>query len=319
MEKKKMLITGGAGYIGSVVSEHFVNLGYDVTVLDNLMYNQNSLLHLFHRRNFHFIYGDVREENLLKSILPKFDVILPLAAIVGAGASEKHPEITNAINFRAIENINKMRDQKRQIIIFPTTNSGYGTKSGDVFCTEETPLEPISVYGTTKVESERVLLKSENAITLRLATCFGFSPRMRLDLLVNNFVYKASKDGYIVLFEKHFKRNYLHVRDAARCFEHCINNFDSMKNEPYNVGLEEANLSKEELALKVKAILKRDTGKDFHIQESEIGKDPDKRNYIISNKKIMATGFRCAYSLEDGIEELIKGYAMLYDRHYTNY
>jgi len=316
--KEKVLITGGAGYVGSVLTEHLVNAGFDVTVLDNLMYNQNSLLHLFHRKNFHFIYGDVREEKLLKRIVPKFDFILPLAAIVGAPASEKHPELMNAINFEAVAKINEIRDQARQKIIFPTTNSGYGTKSGDVYCTEETPLEPISAYGVSKVNAEKNLLESDNVITLRLATCFGFSPRMRLDLLVNNFVYKAIRDGYIVLFEKHFKRNYLHVRDAARCFEHCIKNFGGMKNRAYNVGLDGANLSKEELALKVREILKRISGKEFHIQESEIGKDPDKRNYVISNEKIMSAGFRCAYSLDDGIEELIKGYAMLYDRHYTN-
>ncbi len=319
MKNEKILITGGAGYLGSVLTEHLVNLGYDVAVLDNLMYNQNSLLHLFHNKNFRFINGDVRDTELLKKIVPNFDFILPLAAIVGANASERDKELTKSVNYEAIASINKIRDQKRQKIIFPTTNSGYGTKSSDIYCTEETPLEPISIYGTTKVEAERELLKSNNTITLRLATCFGFSLRMRIDLLVNNFVYKAIKDGYIVLFEKNFKRDFLHVRDAARCFVHCIENFESMKNEPYNVGLEDANLSKEELSLKIKDILKSTAQKDLYIHASEIGKDPDKRNYIISNKKIMSAGFKCRYSLEDGIEELIKGYEQLFDKHYTNF
>ena len=319
MSKEKILITGGAGYLGSVISEHLVNKGYTVTVLDNLMYNQNSLLHLFHNKRFNFVYGDVRDTNLLKKITPDFDFILPLAAIVGANASESSPELSQAINLGAIKTINQIRNSKKQKIIFPTTNSGYGTKSGDTYCTEETPLEPISIYGRTKVEAERILLDSGNVITLRLATCFGFSLRMRIDLLVNNFVYKAVKDGYIVLFERHFKRNFLHVRDAARCFEHCIENFESMKNEPYNVGLEDANLSKEELALKIRDIISKLLEKEFHIQNSELAKDPDKRNYIVSNNKIMKSGFKCEYSIDQGIEELVKGYSMLYDRHYTNF
>ena len=255
----------------------------------------------------------------MEKVVPGFDFILPLAAIVGANASESSSELSQTVNLGAIKNINQIRDKKKQKIIFPTTNSGYGTKSGDIYCTEETLLEPISIYGKTKVEAERLLLESENVITLRFATCFGFSLRMRIDLLVNNFVYKAIKDGYIVLFERHFKRNFLHIRDSARCFEHCIENFDSMKNEPFNVGLEDANLSKEELAIKIRDIIKELTGKEFHLQYSDIGKDPDKRNYIVSNKKIMKTGFKCEYSLDLGVEELIRGYSMLYDRHYTNF
>ena len=278
MDTKKILITGGAGYLGSVLTEKLVNCGHDVVVLDNLMYNQNSLLHLFHNKNFRFIHGDARDAEVLKTVVPKFDFIIPLAAIVGAGASERDRDLTNSVNFGAIKTINEIRDKKSQKIIFPTTNSGYGTKSSDIYCTEETRLEPISTYGITKVNAERELLNSDNAITLRLATCFGFSLRMRVDLLVNNFVYKAIKDGYIVLFEKHFKRNFLHVRDAANCFMHCIENFESMKNEPYNVGLESANLSKEELAMKIKEVLNAMTGKDLYIHSSEIGVDPDKRN-----------------------------------------
>ncbi|HLD57954.1 MAG TPA: SDR family oxidoreductase [archaeon] len=314
----KILVTGGAGYIGSVLCETLLAKGYEVTVLDNLMYNQNSLFHLLHNTNFNFVYGNVNNEKLLKDIVPKFDFILPLAAIVGANASEFDPYLTKRVNHEAIALLNKIRT-KKQKIIFPTTNSGYGTKSGDVYCTEETPLEPISLYGETKVAAERELLSSGNAITLRFATCFGFSTRMRRDLLVNDFVYKALRDGYIVLFEKHFKRNFLHVRDAARCFIHCIENFDKMNGQPYNVGLEDANLSKEELANKVKEVVKKVLGKEFHVIHSDIGKDPDKRNYIISNEKITKTGFKCNHSLEGGIKELIKGYTIMYDKHYTNF
>ncbi len=311
MKKYNVLITGGAGYIGSILVECLLDAGHKVTVLDNLLYNQNSLTHFCHNTNFSFINGDCRDADTLKNIVHNFDFILPLAAIVGMPASKKHPQTTTSVNYDAIVLLNKIRDQSQKII-FPTTNSGYGIKS-DTICTEESPLDPISLYGTTKVNAEKELLASENVITLRLATCFGFSPRMRTDLLVNNFVYHAIRNKYIVLFEKDFKRNFVHVRDAARCFLHCIENFDSMKNNAYNVGLPDANISKEQLALRIKNFLP-----DFYIHNADVGYDPDKRNYVVSNKKILETGFKFKYSIEDGIRELISGYSILRDNHYSN-
>ena len=221
-------------------------------------------------------------------------------------ACNERPYDAESTNLEAVSMLNEIR-RDNQKIIYPNTNSGYGTNSGEVYCTEKTPLEPISSYGIQKCQSEKILLEGEkDAITLRLATVFGTSPRMRTDLLVNDFVLRAMRDGCVVLFEKNFKRNYIHIKDVARVFEHCIENYDSMKNEPYNVGLEEANLSKEELALKVKEYIPK-----FEIFEKEIGKDPDKRNYIVSNKKIMSTGFKPEFSLDDGIKELIKGYEII--------
>jgi nucleoside-diphosphate-sugar epimerase len=309
----KILVTGGAGYLGSVLVEHLLDAGHNVTVLDNLIYNQNSLTQFCHNPNFNFVFGDARDEAALKRLVPSTDFIIPLAAIVGAPASEKHAETTVSVNYESIVLLNRLRDHSRQKVIFPTTNSGYGTTTGEVYCTEESPLNPISLYGRTKVDAEKELLKTSNTITLRLATLFGFSSRMRTDLLVNDFVQRALKDKTLVLFEKDFKRNYLHVRDAARCFLHCIDNFDRMKNNAYNVGLPDANLSKEQLALLIKKFIP-----SLYIHYAEIGSDPDKRNYVVSNDKILGTGFRFAYSLEDGIKELIKGYSILRDNSYRN-
>lgn len=308
MENKKnnVLITGGSGYLGSVLIGHLLDKEYKVTCLDNLSYGQKSLLHYASNPNFDFIYGDARNRELMKKILPNFDVIIPLAAIVGMPACNLKPFDAGSINRDAVIMIDELRrsDQK---VIYPNTNSGYGTKSGEVFCTEETPLEPISLYGRVKCEAEKHLLESKkDAITLRLATVFGISPRMRTDLLVNDFVHKAMKDGYIIIYEKDFKRNFIHIKDVARAFEHCIENFDAMKNNAYNVGLEEANLSKAELAEKIKKYIP-----NFEIIYKEVGEDPDKRNYIVSNRKIMTTGFSPKYSLDDGIKELIKGYSIL--------
>lgn len=305
MKNQQVLVTGGAGYIGSVLCEHLLDKGYRVTVVDNLMYRQTPLFHLCHNTSFDFVFGDVRDEKLMLNLIKNVDVIIPLAALVGAPACDLDPWTAKATNFEAIKLINRLRS-KNQLIVFPNTNSGYGTKSGDVVCTEETPLKPISLYGKTKTEAEEELLSSKNTITLRLATVFGMSPRMRLDLLVNHFVYKAVTDGYLVIFEKDFKRNYIHIRDVADCFIYCIERAEKMVGRPYNVGLDEANLSKEQLALKVKEYVP-----NFYIHFSEIGSDPDKRNYIVSNQRLREAGFEAKRSLDLGIKELLKGYEII--------
>lgn len=308
----KVLVTGGAGYLGSVLCEHLLDEGHKVTVLDNLLYKQKSLFQFISNSNFDFVFGDVRNKELMEKLLRDVEVVIPLAAIVGAPACDMDPLMALSVNFDAIKLLNKLRS-KNQLIVYPTTNSGYGTKSGDVFCTEETPLEPISLYGKTKSDAEAELLASENAITLRLATVFGMSPRMRVDLLVNHFVYVAVKDGYIVIFEKDFKRNFVHIRDIAECFLFCIKNAKKMVGRPFNVGLDSANLSKEELALKIKEQLP-----NFYIHFAPIGSDPDKRNYIVSNQRLKEAGFEAKYSLEEGIKELIKGYQMMHREEFKN-
>jgi len=300
-----VLVTGAAGYIGSILCEHLLDAGYQVTAVDNLMYGQHSLFHLCANSRFEFVHGDVRDKGLMGGLVKDADVLIRLAAIVGAPACDRDPWLAQSVNLEAVRMLNRLRNP-RQLVIFPTTNSGYGTQSGDVYCTEDTPLEPISLYGQTKVQAEAELLDSPNAITLRLATVFGMSTRMRLDLLVNHFVYAAVTDGYIVIFEKDFKRNYVHIRDVADCFLHCIEHSDIMAGCPYNVGLDEANLSKEELALKIKEYVP-----DFYIHFSEVGSDPDKRNYIVSNQRLREAGFEARRSLDEGIKELLKGYRMM--------
>lgn len=300
-----ILITGGAGYLGSILSEHLLDKGFRVTVLDNLMYGEQNLNHLCADQSFDFVYGDVRNESLVNSLLRSADAVIPLAAIVGAPACDLDPLMAASVNLDAIRMINRLRSRS-QLVIYPTTNSGYGTRTGDLFCTEDTPLEPISLYGRTKSDAEAALLDSPNTITLRLATVFGMSPRMRMDLLVNHFVYAALTDRYIVIFEKDFKRNYVHIRDVADCFIHCLENSAAMTGRPYNVGLDNANLSKEELALKIKEHIP-----GFFVHFSEIGSDPDKRNYIVSNQRLREAGFEAARSLDDGIRELVKGYRLL--------
>jgi len=302
---EKVLVTGGAGYLGSVLCEHLLDTGYQVTVLDSLMYGQHSLFHLCANPAFCFVKGDVRDEGLMCLLVKDADILVPLAAIVGAPACDQDPWLARPVNLEAVQLLNRLRSP-RQLVILPITNSGYGAKSGDVFCTEDTLLEPISLYGQTKVQAEAELLGTPNVISLRLATVFGMSPRMRLDLLVNHFVYVAVTDGYIVIFEKDFKRNYVHIRDVADCFVHCIEHADRMVGQPYNVGLDTANLSKEELALKIKKYVP-----NFYIHFSEIGSDPDKRNYIVSNQRLREAGFEARRSLDDGIKELLKGYQMM--------
>jgi nucleoside-diphosphate-sugar epimerase len=301
----RVLVTGGAGYLGSVLCERLLEAEYDVTAVDSLVYQQNSLFHLCANPRFEFLHGDVRDERLMQKLIPQADVLIPLAAVVGAPACDRDPAVARSVNLEAVRALKRVRSP-RQLVVYPTTNSGYGTKSGDVFCTEDTPLEPISLYGQTKTQAEQELLESPNVLTLRLATVFGMSPRMRLDLLVNHFVYTAATDGYIVIFEKAFKRNYIHIRDIADCFVYCIENAQRMAGRPYNVGLDAANLSKEELALKIKEYVP-----NFYIHFAEVGSDPDKRNYIVSNQRLREAGFEAKRSLEQGIQELLKGYRMM--------
>lgn len=300
-----VLVTGAAGYLGSILCEHLLDAGCRVTALDALIFGEQNLNHLCANPDFEFIRGDARDEVVMRSLIKNADVIIPLAAIVGAPACNLDPYMATSTNRDAISLLCKLRS-KEQLIVYPTTNSGYGTKTGDVFCTEESSLDPISLYGRTKVEAEEIVLSAGNSITLRLATVFGMSPRPRLDLLVNHFTYAAFFDGYLIIFEKDFKRNYVHIRDVADCFIHCIRNRTDMIGKPYNVGLDAANLSKEELALKIKEHIP-----NFYIHFSEVGSDPDKRNYVVSNQRLREAGFEAKRSLDDGIRELIKGYRLM--------
>lgn len=307
-----VLITGGAGYIGSTLTPLLLNQGFKVTVVDNFYFNQNSLLSCCANPNFEVIDGDARDESLMKPLIAKHDIIIPLAAVVGAPACDKDKEGAKTINFDAVKMVNSFRS-KDQMVLYPNTNSGYGIGQEGVFCTEETPLNPISLYGKTKVDAEMLLLDSGNAITFRLATVFGISPRMRIDLLVNDFTWRAFNDRFVVLFEAHFKRNYIHVKDVSKAFLHGIQNYDKMKNNAYNVGLSSANLSKMELCQKIKSHLP-----DFVITQAEYAKDKDQRNYIVSNEKIEKTGYLPDVDLDMGIIELIKGYKMLKNNNFTN-
>jgi nucleoside-diphosphate-sugar epimerase len=302
---QRVLVTGGLGYLGSIACEHLLAAGYAVTALDNLTYGAGQgLYHLCANPAFDFIKGDVRDEATMRSALKNADAVVHLAGVVGAGACDRDPALAKSVNFESVKLLNKLRSSS-QLVVFPNTNSGYGATSGATFCTEETPLEPISLYGRTKCDAERLLLDSPNAVTFRLATVFGMSPRMRLDLLVNHFVYAAVRDGYLVLFEKDFKRNFVHVRDVADCFLHALANGEKMSGKPYNLGLDSANLSKEDLAFAVKRHVPK-----FYIHFAPIGEDPDKRNYIVSSARLRAAGFEAKRSLDDGIRELLKGYRM---------
>lgn len=309
----KILVTGGAGYIGSVLVPELLSANHEVTVVDNFLYNQTSLIDVCHDKNFTMVRGDVRDEKLMSQVLPGKDFIIPLACLVGAPLCDRDPVSAHTINLGAIELILKLRT-KGQKIIFPNTNSGYGVGEGDTaFCTEESPLRPVSLYGQLKVEAEEKILAAGDSITFRLATVCGASPRMRLDLLVNDFVYRAVNDRFVVLFEAHFKRNYIHIRDVAHAFMHAMENFETMKGNSYNVGLSDANLSKAELCAEIKKKIP-----DFVYLESPVGFDPDKRNYVISNEKIEKTGFATKVSLPDAIDELIKVYKIVKRNTYAN-
>ncbi len=307
-----VLITGGAGYIGSVLAPALLREGYAVHVLDNFRFDQTSLTDCCLDPNFRVTRGDCREKHTLALALHNADVIIPLAAIVGAPACDRDPTAAVSTNLDAIKLLLSLRSNAQRVIL-PNTNSGYGIGAKEAFCTEESPLRPLSLYGRTKVDAEQAVLDAGNAVTFRLATVFGLSPRMRLDLLVNDFVYRAVMDRAVVVFEGHAKRNFIHVRDVARAFTHAMANFESMQGKPYNVGLSDANLSKLELC---DAICEQLPG--FTALEAPIGEDPDKRDYIVSNARIEATGFRPQVSLADGIRELIKGFTILRNSRFGN-
>ncbi|MCP4588275.1 NAD(P)-dependent oxidoreductase [Pseudoalteromonas sp.] len=307
-----ILVTGGAGYLGSIMVPELLRKGHKVTVLDNFMFGQDSLSAVCVNPNFSVIRGDCRNLSLMSNLASKHDVIIPLAALVGAPLCSRDEVGTITTNRDSVISLTKLLS-KEQMILMPITNSGYGIGESGKLCTEESPLNPISLYGKTKVEAEAAVLERETSISFRLATVFGFAPRMRLDLLVNDFVYRAVKDKAVVLFESHFKRNYIHIRDVTRAFLHGLENFETMKGEAYNVGLSDANLSKLELCQKIQKQVPQ-----FTFLEAPIGEDPDKRDYIVSNDKVEATGFLPKYSLEDGISELVKGYNMISNTKYSN-
>lgn len=307
-----VLVTGAGGYLGSILTPTLLKAGHKVTALDNFMYNQTSLLDCCLDDNLTVVRGDVRNKTLMEKLIKDADVIYPLACLTGAPLCAQDPTGAQSILFDAVDMMLKMTS-KNQMIIFPTTNSGYGIGEKGKFCDEKTPLRPLSLYGKLKVQAEEAILDSGHGITLRLATAFGVSPRMRLDLLVNDFTYRAVHDRFVVLFEAHFKRNYIHVRDITKAIIYATDNFSKMKNEPYNVGLSDANLSKLELCQEIKKQIP-----DFYFVEATIGEDPDKRDYIVSNEKIEKAGFKPDVSLAKGITELIKAYKIIKRNQYAN-
>jgi nucleoside-diphosphate-sugar epimerase len=308
----KILVTGGAGYIGSVLTPTLLASGHEVTVVDNFLFRQNSLADCCHYGSFQVVRGDCRDEALMKQLVAGADVIIPLAALVGAPLCDRDPAAARTTNCEAVAMLCRMASSAQRILM-PVTNSGYGIGQKGIQCTEETPLRPISLYGVTKVKAEEAILQRENSISFRLATVFGVAPRMRIDLLVNDFVYRAFNDRAVVIFEGHFKRNYIHVRDVVRVFLHGLENFGTMKGRAYNVGLDDANLSKLELC----AVIKKHLPK-FVFLEAPIGEDPDKRDYIVSNARVAATGFKPEWTLDRGIQELIKGFTILRNTLYSN-
>jgi len=300
---KKVLITGGAGYLGSVLAEVLLNKGYQVTVIDNLSYKQTSVAPFTYNKNFKFILGDIRDKQLLKPLVESHDVIIPLAAIVGMPACKANPELTIQVNYEQVKNITEWVT-KNQMVMIPNTNSQYG--SSIEIITEDSPFKPLSLYAETKCDAEKAVLDSGNGIALRLATVFGMSYRMRMDLLVQDFVYKAVNDGYLVLFESHFTRNYIHIRDIANTFLFMIENYDKCNNNAFNVGLTEANCTKLELAQTIQKFIP-----DLVIVQNEFKQDFDQRNYMVSNNKLESKGWKPQFTLEDGIQELIQGYQLI--------
>tara|TARA_B100000989_G_C19514644_1_gene460978 strand:- start:838 stop:1776 length:939 start_codon:yes stop_codon:yes gene_type:complete len=310
--QKNILVTGGAGYIGSILVPELLEIGHKVTVIDNFMFGQSSLNQCCSHPNFKVVNCDIRHKQLITTFYESAEIVIPLAGYVGAPLCNKDMTGAQTVNHDAILfMLETLRED--QIVLMPTTNSAYGSGNKDNFCDEESPLNPISKYALDKVAVEKKLMKRKNSISFRLATVFGMSPKMRIDLLVNDFVYRAIKDGFIVLYESHFKRNYIHVQDVASVFIHAINNFEKMKGEIYNVGLSDANLSKLELCERIKSHIH-----DFIIMEASMATDPDQRNYIVSNKKIESIGWKPKKTLDNGIFELMKGYKMLVNSKYGN-
>ena len=308
----KILVTGGAGYLGSILVPDLLALGHEVTVIDNFMYKQSGLNHVCSYQNFKIVRGDIRVKNTMQEVIKEQDIIIPLAALVGAPLCHQDPVGAQTINHDAIIMMLELLSPQ-QWVLMPTTNSAYGSGGEGNLCDEDSPLNPLSKYAIDKVLIEKRLMERQNSISFRLATVFGMSPRMRIDLLVNDFTYRAVNDGFIVLFEANFKRNYIHIRDVSRAFQHAISHFEIMKGNIYNVGLSDANVSKLELCQIIKEELE-----EFVFIEEKIKSDPDQRNYIVSNKKIESKGYKPKYSLRSGVRELIKGYKMINNRTYGN-
>jgi nucleoside-diphosphate-sugar epimerase len=307
----KVLVTGGAGYLGAVLVPELLLRGYQVTVIDTFLYRQQSLLECCHDPHLRIIRGDARDADLLRGPLAEADYVVPLAALVGAPLCQRDAIGATTTNRDAVATLVRLASAAQRFVM-PCTNSGYGIGRKDAACTEEMPLNPLSLYGRTKVEAEKRVL-GHGGISLRLATVFGMSPRMRLDLLVNDFTYRAIKDRFLVVFEGHFRRNYIHIRDVAAAFVHAMERFESMRGEAYNAGLSDANLTKLELCAKIKAQVP-----DFLYLEAPVGEDPDKRDYLVSNEKIERTGFAPKHSLEAGIAEIIRGYPIICQGQYGN-
>lgn len=308
----KILVTGAAGYIGSVLVPMLLAKEHDVIAVDNFMYKQTSLLDAAVNPKLRILRADVRNESIMKDLISKVDAIIPLSCLTGAPLCDRDPIGAKTINHDAIQFMLKCKS-KNQMMVFPSTNSGYGVGTPGLPCDESSPLTPVSLYGRLKVDIENQLLNDGSVATFRFATLFGSSPRMRLDLLVNDFVYRAVYDRFVILFEPHFKRNYLHVRDGARAFIHVLENYDKMKGQAFNVGLSSANLSKQELCERIKVQIP-----EFQFPAAEIGEDPDKRNYIVSNEKIEKTGFKTQFDLEHGIKELKNAYQVIKRNEYAN-
>jgi nucleoside-diphosphate-sugar epimerase len=307
----KILVTGAAGYIGSLLVPRLLQEGHQVTCVDSLMYERTSLLIPSINPNCRLIIGDARDRTLMRPLIEDSDVIIPLACMTGAPLCAKDQVSAVTVNRDAVIMCSDLSTDS-QLVIYPCTNSGYGVGQEGIYCDETTPLNPISLYGRSKVEAEQALLDRGNAITFRLATVFGVSPRPRLDLLVNDFTYRAFYDKAVVLFEADFKRNYLHVQDAVDGFVFAINN-PSLRGQCFNLGYSEANLSKKELCQLIQKALP-----DFVYLISEIGEDVDKRNYIVSNAKIEAQGFKASRSVESGVDELIKALPLLKRTQFAN-